>query len=282
MKRIIMTGTSGFLGHHLFNYLSKDNDVKALSVRSNNLENITKEISDFKPEVFIHVGWAKGNSFNDIHNIEQFENVKIGAKILEYLYKNKNLHFICFGSFSEYEENKFSKEIDLECPHSDYGLAKYMFRLISEVFCNKNSFSWTWLRPCYIYGENDVETRLIPKVIKSCLKGEDIELNSCDSVIDYLYIEDFVKAVSILIDNKELGIFNICSGQQYIIKDVVNKIKKICNSSSKITFDSSKDRKNFPKYICGDNSKLVKSINWKPKWSLEAGLKKTIETYNEK
>ena len=92
----------------------------------------------------------------------------------------------------------------------------------------------------------------------------------------------FIRAVGSLIKNKKSGVFNICSGEKYIIKDIVNKIKQICNSSSQITFNSTKDRKNFSKYICGDNSKLINSINWKPEWSLEDGLEKTIETYNEK
>ena len=157
-----------------------------------------------------------------------------------------------------------------------------MFGLISEVFCNNNNFDWTWIRPCYTYGKDDVNTRLIPKVIKSCLNNENLELDSCDSVVDYLYVEDFIRAVGSLIKNKKSGVFNICSGEKYIIKDIVNKIKQICNSSSQITFNSTKDRKNFSKYICGDNSKLINSINWKPEWSLEDGLEKTIETYNEK
>lgn len=282
MKRILMTGTSGFLGHHLFNYLSKENNVESLYVRSNNLAEIPEKILKFNPDIFIHVGWAKGNSFKDIHNIKQFDNVRAGAKILESLSKNKNLHFIGFGSFSEYEKNKFAKETDIECPDSEYGLAKNMFKLLSEVFCNNNNFDWTWIRPCYTYGENDVNTRLIPKVIKSCLNNENLELDSCDSVVDYLYVEDFIRAVGSLIKHKKNGVFNICSGEKYIIKDVVNKIKKICNSNSQITFNPSKDRKNFSKYICGDNSKLINSINWKPEWTLENGLEKAIETYNEK
>ena len=190
------------------------------------------------------------------------------------------MHFIGFGSFSEYGKTTICKETDLEKPNNEYGLAKYMYKLVSEAFCDKNNYKWTWIRPCYVYGKQDVETRLIPTTIKACLDGKNLELNSCDSVVDYLYIEDFVRAISSLITTGMPGVFNICSGKTYVIKDIVNTIKIISGSKSQITFNADKDRKSFSKYICGNNDKLLKSIGWYPTWNLEEGLQDIIGESN--
>tara|TARA_B100001113_G_scaffold75943_1_gene59329 strand:- start:732 stop:1628 length:897 start_codon:yes stop_codon:yes gene_type:complete len=280
--KIIITGVNGFLGKHLYNSLSKKYNIAPISIRLNSDWDLIKsEIIDFKPDIFIHCGWSYGNSFYDI-NENQYDNVKIGIKLMKILSNIDNLYFMGVGSFAEYGfNNNIITELDKEMPNNDYGLAKNFFKSISEKFCHINNFKWTWIRPCYIFGPNDVQTRLIPKVINLCLKNKDIELNSCDSVIDYLYIKDFTRAINRLISNQESGIFNICSGNQYEIKNIIETIKHLCGSKSQISFNSSIDRKNFPKYICGNNTKL-KSTSWFPKYNLIEGLTETIKFYDKK
>ena len=192
------------------------------------------------------------------------------------------MYFVGFGSFSEYDvKNKSICETDHEKPNNLYGLSKNTFKLFSKNFCEVTNFKWLWIRPCYIYGPSDVKSRLIPTVIESCLKNQNLVLNSCDSIIDYLYIQDFVEAVHCLIDNKSNGVFNICSGKQYKIKDLVHKIHSLCDSDTQINFDSSKDRDNFSKFICGKNDKLINSTNWAQRYDIDAGLKETIKYFEK-
>jgi dTDP-D-glucose 4,6-dehydratase len=83
------------------------------------------------------------------------------------------------------------------------------------------------IRPVYTYGPKDVETRLMPKVIKTLLNNQDLKLNSCQSVIDYLYIDDFVKAVESIIDNELQGIYIICSNTENKINKLIIKIRTL-------------------------------------------------------
>jgi hypothetical protein len=105
-----------------------------------------------------------------------------------------------------------------------YGISKFCFKLISEKYCLDQDINFSWLRPVFTYGPYDVETRLIPKVIKSFLRNEDVVLNSCSAVVDYLYVEDFCKAVKSIIDLKLFGDYIISSNKQYQVKNVVEQI----------------------------------------------------------
>ena len=283
--KIILTGANGFLGKNLYIYLiNQGYNVMTISIRDHNLNEVKSDIIKYQPDIFIHAGWSYGNSFKDINNNNQYDNIKIGVELMKILSNIDNLYFIGLGSFAEYNpKNNTISELDKENPQNNYGLSKNLLKIISEKLCYINNFKWLWIRPCYVFGPNDIQTRLIPKVINSCLSNKTIKLNSCKSVVEYLYVEDFIEAIGHLIKNNNTGIFNICSGKQYQIKDIINSIKKLCKSNSKIVFDSNKDRKNdYTKYICGDNNKLKESTKWKQKYNLVDGLKKTIEFYDKK
>ena len=281
--KIMISGANGFLGKNLLLHLSKNYNVRPITVRSSNLTKIKKEITQFQPDIFINNGWYAGNKFNDVNSYEQFDNLNIIFELSKTLSELKNLYYIGIGSFAEYGvKSTISKEVDEGNPNNYYGASKNMFKTFSETFCKINNFKWLWLRPCYIYGQYDIPNRLIPKVIDAFENNKKLTLNSCNSIVDYLYVDDFTLAVENLISSNCHGVFNVCSGDQYKIKDIINEIKDIYSINIDINFNSLKDRKNsYTNYICGDNSKLLKMTSWKPKFNLRLGLRKTINSYKK-
>jgi nucleoside-diphosphate-sugar epimerase len=106
-----------------------------------------------------------------------------------------------------------------------------------------------------------------------------MELNSCESIIDYLYITDFVKGLEKIIDYRLCGIYNICSGTQLKVKDIIDTIQQLTGSKNKITYNKALNRDNFPTYICGSSTKLQTLIDWKPTTTIIAGLTATIQHF---
>ena len=275
-----MSGSGGFLGGNLLKSFKGKYNVLPLVIRDDvSVENLESQILKFNPDVFIHCGWWGGNSYGDTQDYNQFNNVIVGKKLFNIFNKLPSLYFIGLGSFAEY--GNYDVLIDenfKERPVSLYGAAKNIFKHFSEYACDINNFRWLWIRPCYVYGPGDLSTRFIPKVIRSCLLNEkQVVFDSCGSVLDYVYIDDFVNAVNFLMENQQTGVFNICSGEQYKVKDIIEKIKSICNSNIEFIFDAKKDRTGFSKYVCGSNNKLKVTTQWEPKFDLDSGLRRTME-----
>jgi nucleoside-diphosphate-sugar epimerase len=300
--RILITGGNGFLGSNIVKKLIKENhDLYVFSQSTNNIQdilnqikftpssnnklaNFEKEILEFSPEIVIHCGWSGGNSYQDVNDLNQlYENVESSVKLLEILNQLSNKpKFIGFGSFSEYGNLPIPiNENDIEQPINLYGLSKLTFKNYSKMLCDNYGMGWVWVRPCYIYGPNDVKTRLIPLLINKLLNNQEIILDDCNKIIDYLYIDDFVNYFYNLIQNPSEGVYNICSGKQYNLKELIQEIHQLSQSKSKISFDSKLNRKFTSSHICGDNTKITIQSNYFPQIDINEGVLLTINYYKK-
>lgn len=296
--KILVTGAGGFLGSNLCNLLSLDHEILAVSRKFNNLIDngkirfvkydltqyidLNDQFASFLPDIVIHCAWEGGNSSKDAKEIWQSNNIISSNNLLKLCSKFKIKHFIGFGTSAEYGDSKEKFDEESVCkPINMYGISKFSFKLISERYCLEHGIDFSWIRPVFTYGPYDVETRLVPKVIKSFLRNEDLVLNSCSPIVDYLYVEDFCKAIKNIIDLNLTGDYVISSDEEYQVKSIVQQIYKIINPTSKLYFDASLEDKS-PKFICASSKKLRKITNWKPTVSLEDGLKNTIKYFQKR
>jgi nucleoside-diphosphate-sugar epimerase len=291
--KILITGGNGFLGSNTARkLLQHGHEVYIISKNTNNITDIlpqikfnseyTQDIQDFSPDVAIHFGWKGGNNSQDVNDLLQFyDNMPMSIDLLQILNGCSNKpKFIGIGSFAEYGEFDFPiKESDIERPYNLYGVSKLSLKSYSEVFCLQNQMEWSWVRPCYTYGPGDVETRLIPTIVNKCLKNEDIYLDSCNKTIDYIYIDDFCNYMLHLITNPSSGVYNLCSGKQYNLKDIIEKIHNIVGNSNKISYNQDITYNPKSKWVCGDNIKILNESKQSPLVSIELGLANTINYY---
>jgi nucleoside-diphosphate-sugar epimerase len=96
---------------------------------------------------------------------------------------------------------------------------------------------------------------------------------------DFLYIDDFIEALTIAISQEsKFDVLNVASGQSVPLKDVIEKILRISgNASARVEFDESKPSMIPVRRI--DISKATQQLGWAPKVDLESGLRKTIDWY---
>ena len=296
--KVLITGGNGFLGSSIAkklirenhkvlicssscsNLKSEDSKFEFISAYISNIHDHIDQIKNFSPDAILLLGWDGANNYKDINNINQFfNNVPDHIKFLISVSKfEKKPRIIGAGSFAEYGD--YSIPITEECfekPTTLYGISKFSLKQYSKLFCEQNGMGWNWIRPCYVYGPNDVSTRLIPTLITKLLKNEKIHLDECDVVLDYLHIEDFTNFMCSLVTSKVDGVFNICSGNQYKLRDVINTLSKLTKSKSEIIFDKDLNRKNSNRFMCGVNSKIKELSNIKDLMTLEKGLLDTIK-----
>jgi len=279
--KILITGPNGFLSRNLIDRMQSTNhEILEVSYRDSLVDH-KKTIIEYKPDVTIHFAWSGGNSYKDSTSSNQlYKNIPQSIELLSYLKQcNKKQTFIGFGTACEYGKFDYQiKESDPENPFDLYGMSKLAFKNYSQLFCKIENMNWIWIRPFYTYGQKDVKTRLIPKVISALLKNENIVLDECKSTVDYLHVDDFTDAMVSIVEshNSINGVYNICSKNEYTVREVLSTISELIPNSGKVIFDPSLN-KDKQKYTCGDNSKIKNTIDWRPKTSLKEGLKKTID-----
>lgn len=293
MRKVLITGVNGFLGRNLaLHLITKDYTVFSLSLHTNNIDDIRGKVGYYycdlsnkdevefimrhtRPDVVIHCAWSGGNSYVSTNTPVQLGNLTSLETLLTAMDGHHVPFFVGLGAAAEYgDKSEAISEDEYEVPFNLYGACKKMAKDYSRVFCKIRGMRWLWVRPFYTYGPGDVQTRLLPTVVKACKKKEELTLNSCKSYTDYLYIDDFVSGVTTLLDVGATGIYNVCSGNSYLVKDIVGLI---CQETGhyKITFDPSLDRPGFPAMMVGRNENL-KDFGWFPKVSIEEGVKRIV------
>ena len=301
-KKILITGGNGFLGSALVKFfikkgckvfvVSKHNhnlsdvmsDIEFSKLQGDNYYEIKEQVLEFSPDYVIHCAWDGGNSHSNVNDTNQFhKNFSLSISLLEIINMlSTKPVFVGVGSFAEYGNIvRQAQEDDIEAPTNFYGLSKLTINRVSKLFCEKNGIKWVWIRPCYIYGPNDVSTRIIPNIINSLLDNKQINLDSCNVTVDYLHINDFCEAVYAIMHQKLYGIYNICSGKEYSLRTIVELLHTLTLSYELTpTFGPQRSRVDSPTYVCGSNHKL-QSFGWTSAYGLRDGIIDTINHHKK-
>ncbi len=221
------------------------------------------------------------NFSGNIDHKNNFETKKIhyyGLRNLIKVINHKNIKkFIQIGSSLEYGKKPSPQKESKKCkPISYYGKAKYS----ASIYLQKNIKNHIILRPYQIYGPFQKSNRLIPFIIKSCLKNKVFKCTDGFQLRDFLYIDDFIDLIlKVLKKNKTKNkIYNVGYGKPIKVRNIINLIVKI-TKSGKPFFGAIKMRKDESDLLYPNIGKIVRDFNWKPKVKILNGLKKTIRFY---
>ena len=293
MKKILITGSSGYIGSALFLYLKKKYKVIGLDKKNykyfkNSKINLLsvikldKFIKTVKPDIVIHLA-AQSLVDEKINKKKYYENNVIATKNLINCLKKNNINDLIFASTAAvYKyENKIIKENSKIKLLSAYAKTKFECeKLIKKS--KLNSIILRFFNVCSslsingkLIGElHNPETHLIPTVVyktifkkKIFIYGNNYKTKDGTCVRDYVHIKDICSAIkkSIMrldINKKDQEILNIGSAFNNTNLEILNKVKKI--TKIKPIYELVKKRKgDVDKLICSI-SKSKKLLNWKP------------------
>lgn len=294
-KNILVLGGTGFIGHNLLKKLSKTkNNITSLSrgVKKNNInliknvEYLSVNLANFKNlkkvinkdyQIIINLS---GNI--DHKNYDQTKKIHfIGLKNLFKIINLKKLSlFIQAGSSLEYGKLSSPQREKIKCkPISLYGKAK---SLSSEFLRKKIKKKVVILRLYQIYGPYQKFDRLIPHVIKSCIKNKKFKCSDGMQLRDFLHVDDLIILFNKIINDQNIkyGIYNVGSGSPISVRKIIKIINNYVKKGSPI-FGKIKMRSDETKILYPNISKISKVYKWKPKTNISTGLKKTIEHYRK-
>jgi nucleoside-diphosphate-sugar epimerase len=285
--KILLTGGSGFLGSALTISLIEKNDVFILSraiSKNRRIQNILNKINllyfenydqiesiikTVKPDIVIHTACSygrKSESLKEIFDANYFYGLAIlnSLKII-----NQKIHFINFDTILSPLTNYYSFSKN---QFSNLGL------FISNDSNNKIRFLNIKLQ--HIYGPDDDLEKFSSYIIQSCYNNVDsINLTLGDQKRDFIYIDDVVSAIHIILKNindLKTNQIELGSGKTITIKKFVLTIHKLTKSKSNLCFGSLEYRKDELMYSKANISQLSK-LGWFPKYSLKDGIKNILK-----
>lgn len=314
-KKILITGSEGFIGSHLVEHLVKKGySVKAFVLYNSfnstgwleyidkkvlsNLEIIfgdVRNIDSTKQAVancssVIHLASLIGIPYSyDTPQSYIDTNIKGTLNILQSSLKNDIDSFIhtstseVYGNAKSFPINENSSLIG----QSPYSASKIAADQIAYSFYCSYDLPVKIIRPFNTYGPRQSLRAIIPSIISQVLfsNKKNIYLGSLFPKRDLNFIFDTVKAYELMHINKKVTgeTINIGSGYEISIKDLANLISGLCNKNIHFKVDKKRIRPNnseVVRLLC-DNHKAKKLLNWSPKYKgisgLREGLLETIE-----
>lgn len=258
MKNILLTGSGGFIGSHLKEYLqNKYNLFTPRSFELNLLDGLSvkKYIETNKINFIIHsascgVRITADATIEDVAkpNLEMFNNLADCV--------NPNCPMITFGSGAEYDKSRPLHKIKEEdfgksIPKDPYGYSKYL--ISKEIEKRENILN---LRIFGIYGQGEDASRVTSCIITDNLNHRPITLNQ-NVVFDFIWIDDFCKIVEHFIEKPTKEKFiNVSPTESIQIVDLANIVNDFSDFKSEIIIKN----KGLNKEYTGNNNKLIKEI----------------------
>lgn len=278
MGKILVTGSSGFIGKKIvkkldkFEVITDSNDSEHIDLQ--NREQVMKLDS---ADIVIHLGGKTPQ--NELKWSEYFDNNVIGTlNVLEYCIQKKVKKMIYVSSYV-YGNPKYCPvdENHSISPHNAYTESKYIGERLCEFYCNRSDLNLIILRPFNIFGESMKEGFLITNLINSVKTGKKVTIVNKNSKRDFLHVDDFVDLIVKLIDqNFKFEVFNVGAGKSYSFEEIIKKIEKI--TSQKINADYEENIEIFIDDITSDISKIKNKIEWQPKIKFDEGLEKMLKS----
>jgi dTDP-6-deoxy-L-talose 4-dehydrogenase (NAD+) len=276
MKRVLVTGATGFVGNKLINLLlSQDINVIATSsdiskaksfnwfnqveyheLDFKNLNGKTNYYSFFnQPDLLIHLAWEGLPNYKQPFHVE--ENLPRHIHFLKNMIENGLKDLTVTGTCLEYgmQEGCLTESMDA-LPIVAYAIAKNKLRIELTELCDKFNVVFKWVRLFYMFGKGQGSNSLFTQLDNAIDQNLDVfNMSGGEQERDFLPVEEMVSLISdISFQEKVTGVINCSSGNPIKVKQLVEKL---------ITLKSSKIKLNLPcKKWLKDNFFLFSAINF--------------------
>lgn len=299
--KIYVAGHKGLVGSAILRKLESLGYTNLIYKTKSELD-LTNELqtasffSEQKPEyVFLAAAKVGGIIANRDYPAEFiYENLKIQNNVIHYSYLNKVKKLCFLGSTCIYPKlapqplkEEYLLTGPLEETNEAYAVAKIAGIKMCQAYNKQYGTNFISVMPTNLYGPNDnfdlTTSHVLPAFIR---RFHEAKTNNAKEVViwgtgtprrEFLYVDDLAEALIFLMENYEDSeIINIGVGEDIPIIDLAKLVARIVGYNGEIKTDTSKPDGTPRKLV--DVSKIT-SMGWRPKTSLEEGIKLTYEWY---
>ena len=292
MKRVLVTGATGFIGRHCLAPLAAlGYEVHAVSHsrmtpetpanwHAGNLLDpaaVSRVLSDARPTHLMHLAWyADPRDYRE--SPRNLAWVGAGIELVRRFAEFGGRRAVLAGTCFEYDARYgyCIEGLTSEAPSTLYAVCKDSLRQMATKYAADIGVSTAWARIFYLYGPFEPSARLVPSVILSLLRGERAGCTHGRQIRDFLHVEDVASALAAILDSPAESPINIGSGRPVSIRTIVEMISRQLDAIGRVEFGVRAPAPTDAPMMVADVRRLRKEVGWRPQWSLEEGLAATI------
>lgn len=310
MRKILVTGTEGFVGSHLADMLVEKNldiyalvygDIKNiehlkgkiafLECDLNDKQGVEKIINGVKPEVVFHLAAQSFVTVSWEYPEETLRTNVLGTFYLLDSIKRAGLEPVIeiVGSSSVYgprakNEMPLNEEVEFK-PTSMYAVSKVSEDMLGYFYWKVYGMKIIRVRPFNMTGPRKTFDACsdFAKGIVEVEKGRKkvLEVGNLDTVRDFTDGRDAVKALWLLAEKGEPGeVYNLCSGKAYNMEGILTKLISLSGKEVNYNIIPEKMRPYDDPIYVGDNAKL-RRLGWKPQIPIEKTLSDMLDYWRD-
>lgn len=306
MKRVAITGATGFVGANLAERLIQDgHDVYLLireghqswriehllphlhvvSVNLLDRKELLASIKQIRPDWVFHLAAYGAYSWQENLDTAIQTNFLSAVNLVEVCREVGFEAFINTGSSSEYGLKGYAPpEDDFLDPNSYYAVTKASTTLFCRYTAQRFNLPIYTLRLYSVYGPYEDPKRLIPMMILKGLQGTLPPLVHPDVARDFIFTEDVNNACIFVASSSSTlpfgSVYNIGTGKQVALRDIVSLTRNLFNIKDEPEWGSMENRPWDTNIWVANNERLT-SAGWSPKYDFQSGYMKTIEWYKQ-
>jgi dTDP-glucose 4,6-dehydratase len=306
-KKVLVTGAGGFIGSHLTERLVELGACTRAFVHYNSMgtwgwldhsplkkeiEIIAGDITDRDSlrkivkgtEVVFHLAALIGIPYSYHAPLSYVRtNMEGTLNVLEAALE-ANVEYVVHTSTSEVYGTAQYVPIDEHHPlqgQSPYSATKIGADKMAEAFYCSFGLPVVTVRPFNTYGPRQSARAIIPTIIIQCMTRESIRLGNLSPTRDFNYVADTVEGFICAAQSQQaIGeTINIGSGEEIAIGDLAQRIIHLMDQTVEIECQGERIRPEWSEVerLCAANDRAKELLGWKPRYSLDAGLRLTID-----
>lgn len=318
MKKILITGFSGFVSSYFIEFLEQNGikssvlglDVTPPCESANaglryvecafrqvdllDAKAIDNTIYQFQPDYILHLASYSSVAFSWKHPASSFQNnTNIFLNLIESVRKlDLRTRILSVGSSEEYgninaDNLPLREDLPLD-PISPYAVARVSQEMLARVYCTSYGMDIVLTRSFNHIGPRQRDVFVVPsfarqvaEIAKSPQKKGVIAAGDLSIVRDFTDVRDVVRAYYILLKQGSSGeIYNICSGRGVALKDILGTLAQTASVEVQTTTNPDFVRPNDNRVIIGSNEKLQRATGWAPRYTLSQSLADIFEYWN--
>lgn len=250
--KVFITGSAGFIGHNVVRFLEQQGiECFGIDSRTNygfipqdelnylirerfkkiratplvgdirNAEDVRSRIGIFNCDTIIHLAsFPRQKVVSQNPGLASEVMITGLINLLEAAVTHKIKRFVYISSSMVYGDFESDVTEDAVCrPIGQYGIMKYMGEKLVEDYSRQHGFEYVIIRPSAVYGELDVEDRVVSKFMLGAMRGETLKVKGASEVLDFTYVEDAAMGIvqATMSPNAANKIYNITRSDQTLV-----------------------------------------------------------------